>query len=165
MGEGDFVPRVTLPTASGRRIDITSFAKKQHKRNLLLVFFRTGKCPICVSQLIDFAQNFDRIGALNAAVLAISLDDAIIQSRTSEKIRNLFPLLLDPDAKTVHAFDVFNPEDKLARPSLFLIGPDRKILYSYVGKTLRDRPALEAVLDVLDHYSGSLPKGKMPKAQ
>jgi peroxiredoxin len=157
LSEGDTVPRMVLSTASGKKIDVNHYAKSQKKKNLLLVLFRTGTCPVCVSQLTEIAENYDQIKALNAVVLAVSLDDAIVQARTSEKIGNAYPILLDPDAKTINAFGTFNPEDKLSRPSQFLIGQDQKILFSYVGKSVSDRPSLQKLLDVLNHYSGLLP--------
>lgn len=137
---------------------MNGYAKKEGKRNLLFVFFRTGTCAICIHQLQEFAVALDKIHELNASVLAVSLDDAIVLSRTSEKIQGKIPLLLDPNAKTVKQFGVFNPTESLAFPSLFLVGPDQKVLYRYVGKGLRDRPPTEEVMKVLRHYSGLVPK-------
>ncbi len=155
--QGSVVPKLTLMTASGEKIDVNGYAKSRKKKNLLLVLFRTGNCGICVGQLTEFAEHIEEISGANAAVLALSLDDAIVQQRVSEKVNKKFPILLDPDAKTVNLFGTFNPEDKLSRPSSFLIGPDQKILYRYVGQNLHDRPTLATILEVLNHYSGKLP--------
>ena len=95
---------------------------------------------------------------MNAAVLAISLDEGIVQTRTSEKINKKFPILLDPDAKVVNQFKVYNPEDKLSRPASFVIGPDARVVYQKVGRSLTDRPSVDTILEVLKHYSGQLPK-------
>lgn len=157
LSEGAVIPEASLLSHQGKKISLTGYAASRNKKNLLLVFFRTGTCSVCISQLRDIAQNFDRIDRWNAAVLGISLDDAIVHARTAEKIQNRFPLLLDPEGKTVKAFGILNPEDSLSRPSLYLVGPDRKILYKYVGKALSDRPPLSEVLDVVRHYSGGLP--------
>ncbi len=155
--DGDTVKKFSAQTASGQKFSVPGYAKTKKKKNLLLVFFRTGNCGVCVSQLVEFSQKLDEMEATNTAVVALSVDDAITQSRTAEKIENKFPILLDPDAEVTKRFDAFNPEEKLARPSLFLLDPKGKILYHYVGKDLHDRPAYPAVLDVLKHYSGSLP--------
>lgn len=151
-------------TATGKKIELASYAKSQGKRNTLLVFFRTGTCGICVHQLEDFASNYDQIQAANAAVLALSLDESIVQTQTSEKLQNKFPLVLDPDAKVTRLFDVLNPQDKLARPSLFLLGPDRKVLFHYVGQAIQDRLPLAKVMEILQHYSGKLPVQSAPGA-
>jgi peroxiredoxin len=157
LDQGDKVPALILSTAKAKKIDLTKYASEKKKRNLLLLFFRTGTCGICVGQLQEIASVADKIESANAAILALSLDDAIIQSQTSEKINNRFEILLDPDAKTVNAFGVYNPDDKLSRPSVFLIGPGRKILYRYVGKAIHDRPSTATLLEMLRHYSGLLP--------
>jgi peroxiredoxin len=148
----------TLSTATGKKIDILNYAKSQKKRNLLLVFFRTGNCGICVHQLVEFSEQIEAIQKSNAAVLAVSLDDAIVQTRTSETIQNKFPILLDPQGKAIKAYGVYNPAENLSRPSLFLIGPDKKILYRYVGQAIQDRPPLAQVMTILSEYSGTLPR-------
>jgi peroxiredoxin len=154
LKEGDTVPPFLLPTARGQKINVTTYAKSKQKRNLLLIFFRTGNCGICKHQLQEVADNISTVSDLNTAVLGVSLDDAIVQLRVSEEIGGKYPLLLDPDAKLVKTFDVYNPEEKLSRPSLFLIGPKGKVLYKYVGQGIQDRPPFTTVLEVLKHYSG-----------
>lgn len=154
---GDTIPKLSLPTHQGKKVDVNGFAKSEDRRNLLFVFFRTGTCAVCIQQLQEFSQILDKIHGLNASVLAISMDDAIVHARTSEKIQGKIPLLLDPGGKTIQAFGVMNPSEKLAFPSLFLVGPDQKVLYKYVGRGLRDRPPLEEVTKVLRHYSGLVP--------
>lgn len=155
---GDKALPFTLTTATGKKFEILNYAKSQNKRNLLLVFFRTGTCGICVHQLEEFSEQFAAIQKNNTAVLAVSLDDAIIQIRTSEKIQNKFPILLDPQGKAIKAYGVFNPAENLSRPALFLIGPDKKILYRYVGQAIQDRPPTAQVMTILSEYSGSLPR-------
>ena len=113
---------------------------------------------MCTHQLEEVSRQSETIGNSNAAVLAVSVDDAIVHSQTSLKIENKFPLLLDPDAKAIRSFGVYHPEEKMARPSLFLIGPDGKVLYHYVGKQMHDRPETSTVVEMVKHYSGALPK-------
>lgn len=165
LADGAKIPKVKLTSHKGKTYDLSKYAAESGKRNLLLLFFRTGTCNVCTSQLRDIAGVYEEVKNNHTAVVALSLDDAIVMARTGELIENKFPLLMDPDAKTVKAFGVFNPEDKLSKPSVYLVGPDQKILYHYVGKDLTDRPPLTEVLDVIRHYSGGLPKrASAPKA-
>lgn len=158
LQQGDKAPLVTLSTAKGKKIDVMKYAQDQKKRNLLLVFFRTGTCGICVAQLEEIATEVEKFQGANAAILSVSLDDAIVQSRTSERISDKYPILLDPDGKTAKKFGVYNPEEKLARPSVFLIDSNQKILYGYIGKGLQDRPTTPHLLQMVRHYSGMLPE-------
>lgn len=164
LADGAKIPAARMVTPKGKTIDLEKYAAQEGKRNLLLVFFRTGTCNVCVTQLRDIAAHYEQVTANNAVALGISLDDAIVQSSTAEKMENKFPLLLDPEGKIVKAFGIFNPEDKLSRPSIYLVGSDHKVLYHYVGKSLQDRPPLTEVMEVVRHYSGGLPKRASAKA-
>lgn len=157
---GEAMPQLRLMTARGQKIHVNEYAKSKGKKNLLFIFFRTGNCGICVAQLEEVANRLTEFENQNTAVLAISVDDAIVQSRTSERIQHKIPILLDPDGKTVKLFSVFNPEEKLSRPATFLIGPDQKVLYQYVGQAISDRPPINTLLEMVTHYSGGLPKAR-----
>jgi methyl-accepting chemotaxis protein len=56
-----------------------------------------------------------------------------------------FPFLIDQEREVIKAFDVYNPINidafRIAHPSLFLISPEGKIIYAYVGKNQKDRPS------------------------
>lgn len=154
LEDGAKIPNLSLPSFTGKKISLASYAAAQKKRNLLLVFFRTGTCGVCTHQLVELSKAYAQISDWNTAVLALSVDDAIIHAGTSEKIQKRFPLLLDPDAKAIKAFGVFNETEKKAWPSIYLVGPDRKVLYHYVGKDMMDRPKTETVLEAIQHHSG-----------
>jgi len=152
------IPEMSLITARGQKIQIAKYAKSQGKKNLLMVFFRTGSCGVCVQQLEEFSERIGDIHDANTALLAVSMDDAIIQARTSDKIKKAYPILMDTEGKAAKAFGVFNPAEKLAYPSIFLFDSEGKILYEHRGKSIQDRPTLQTVLQAVRHYSGQLPK-------
>lgn len=58
-----------------------------------------------------------------------------------------YPILADPAAEAVLAYHVYNLlGDKVATPSAFVIGADGTIRWSYVGKTIADRPSVDVLL-------------------
>lgn len=76
-----------------------------------------------------------------------------------DKLRLPFPLLSDPDAAIIAAWDVYDPvggtHGPIARPAIFVVGRDLSIPYEYVGRDFADRPpnpvlyeAMDAVKDV-----------------
>ena len=76
-----------------------------------------------------------------------------------EKLRLPFPLLSDPAAAAIAAWDVYDPvggtHGPIARPAIFVVGRDLSIPYEYVGRDFADRPpnpvlyeAMAAVKDV-----------------
>ena len=71
-----------------------------------------------------------------------------------EKLRLPFPLLSDPDAATISAWDVYDPvggtHGPIARPAIFVIGRDLSGRYGYIGRDFADRPPNAAIYESLD---------------
>jgi len=147
------LPKVSFG-ADGTRLSAATYARSLKKKNLLLIFYRTGTCSVCVQQLVEVARAKDEIFRSNTAILAMSLDDAIQQARTKEKIGGAYPLLIDPDGRTTKAFGVFNPAEQLAYPAVFLIGPNMRVLNHHVAKSLNDRPSLSTLLTWVKRHKG-----------
>ncbi len=91
--------------------------------------------------------------------MGISVDDPAANAAMVEKLRLPFPLLSDPDASVIAAWDVYDPiggtHGPIARPAIFVVGRDLSIPYEYVGRDFADRPlnpvlyeAMAAVKDV-----------------
>ena len=61
-----------------------------------------------------------------------------------------YPMLADPKHQAAEAYSVYNLlGDKLAAPSVFVIGTDGRILWSHVGQNSSDRPAPKTILEQL----------------
>lgn len=71
-----------------------------------------------------------------------------------EKLRLPFPLLSDPDAAVISAWDVYDPvggtHGPIARPAIFVVGRDLRIPYAYVGRDFADRPPNAVIYEALD---------------
>lgn len=91
--------------------------------------------------------------------MGISVDGPAANAVMVEKLRLPFPLLSDPDAAAIAAWDVYDPvggtHGPIARPAIFVVGRDLSIPYAYVGRDFADRPqnqvlyeAMAAVKDV-----------------
>jgi peroxiredoxin len=57
-----------------------------------------------------------------------------------------FPLLSDPDMRTILAYGVAMKGRDIAVPSVFVVQQDRAITYTKVGETVTDRPLADEVL-------------------
>ena len=58
-----------------------------------------------------------------------------------EKLLLPFPILSDPEAKVIHSYEVWNPQDGgVAKPALFLVLSDFSVAFEYVGTDFADRP-------------------------
>ena len=79
-----------------------------------------------------------------------------------EKLRLPFPLLSDPDAAAVSAWDVYDPvggtHGPIARPAIFVVGRDLRVPYEYVGRDFADRPPNSAVYQALEDVRDASPR-------
>jgi len=58
-----------------------------------------------------------------------------------------YPVLADPDHRVAEAYGVYDLlGDGLAAPSVFVIGSDGQLIWSYVGRRADDRPSAVDVL-------------------
>jgi peroxiredoxin len=61
-----------------------------------------------------------------------------------------FPILADANHAVADAYGVFNLlGDGVATPSVFVIDPGGRIVWSYIGKDANDRPSAAQVLSHL----------------
>jgi peroxiredoxin len=61
-----------------------------------------------------------------------------------------YPMLADPEHQVAEAYGVYNLlGDKLAAPSVFIIGADGRVVWNYVGENSSDRPNAQTILEHL----------------
>lgn len=59
-----------------------------------------------------------------------------------------YPVLADPNHEVAESFNVYDLFDNgIAAPSVFIIDRDGRVVWSYVGRSSRDRPAVSTILD------------------
>jgi hypothetical protein len=79
-----------------------------------------------------------------------------------EKLRLPFPLLSDPDAAVISAWDVYDPvggtHGPIARPAIFVVARDLRIPYEYVGRDFADRPPNASIYQSLDEVRDAKPR-------
>lgn len=93
------------------------------------------------------ASRQNDIDALGAQFFAISTDDLSNAGFMADNTGVSFPVLYDPGAEVVSAFEVFDLlGDGLAAPSTFVIDTDGVIRWKYVGARKGDRPSVETIL-------------------
>ena len=83
-----------------------------------------------------------------------------------EKLRLPFPLLSDPDAAVISAWDVYDAvggtHGPIARPAIFVVARDLRIPYEYVGRDFADRPPNSAIYAALDQVRDAAPRALEP---
>lgn len=136
---GDRIPAFELKDQSGQT---QTFDSLKGANGLLLMFNRSADwCPFCKSQLIDFESARKNFEAKGIRVASITYDSSAVLKAFAERKNINFPLLSDPDSKTIDAFGVRNLEvtgtqKGIAIPNYYLIGPDSVIRERWEENTL-----------------------------
>lgn len=74
----------------------------------------------------------------------------------AQRLKLSFPLGSDPELRIIRQFGVEMAGTPIAVPATFVLRPgDGQIVYRYVGETLFDRPALDAILSAIDVARGA----------
>ncbi len=93
--------------------------------------------------------------------MGISVDTPAENDAMVEKLRLPFPLLSDPDAAAIAAWDVYDPvggtHGPIARPAIFVVGRDLSVPYIYVGRDFADRPPNAVIYEALDAVRDAKP--------
>ncbi len=94
--------------------------------------------------------DYHKFEALNAEILAISVEDAAIGRRVTELLQLQYPVLADVKHEVVSLYGVYNLlGDFLATPSVFVVDHQGVIRWEYVGQSRGDRPTNEMILEQL----------------
>jgi peroxiredoxin len=105
--KGMRMPHIELPTTDGRGVDLAEAAAE---RLVLYVYPRTGvpgEAPIagwdeipgasgCTPQACAFRDHFDKLSALDARLLGLSVQSTAEQLEFSERVGLPYPLASDP---------------------------------------------------------------------
>lgn len=87
----------------------------------------------------------------DVSLAAVSTDDLEDARNMAELSGAGFPILSDEDAAVVRDYGVFNLlNDGVAAPSAFLITPERRIAWRFVGESISDRPSVDEILAQVD---------------
>ena len=108
-------------------------------------------------QLVELAENSELFANRDAKVIALANQDNNDAFLTLYRIKAQrtgasLPILADPDgsvAKEWKVFglkDIFGVADEYDIPSVFIINPEQKVIWRYIGKNKDDRPATTQII-------------------
>ena len=168
LAVNDKAPAFTARNQNGKMISLEEELKKGP---VVLVFYRGQWCPYCNSQLKKLEDSLSFITAKGATVIAVTAEKPQNISKTIDKTKALYSILLDDGLKIMKSYDVsYKVEgDMLAKyksygidftqangsnganlpvPALFIINKEGKIIYRYFDVNYQNRAS---VADVLEH--------------
>lgn len=99
---------------------------------------------------MQLQNDYPQFQALDAEILAISIEDASKGQHLSELLDLQFPVIPDVERRAIDLYGVYNLlGDSLATPSVFVIDMQGVITWEYVGQSSGDRPSNDVILDQL----------------
>lgn len=154
---GDTAPDFTLTDQNGGRVTLSEAVKKSP---VVLVFYRGYWCPFCARQLSDLRSLLKENETTQ--LYAVSIDPAEKSQTLIQKIEKdgkgkmNYRLLSDPNAKTIDAYGLRDARyknekvDGIPLPTVYVIGADRKIMWSKIEPDYKFRPTNEEIRAELD---------------
>jgi peroxiredoxin Q/BCP len=114
---GDKAPVFKLADETGKTVSLSDFKGKQ----VVLYFYPKDATPGCTTEACDFRDNLNRIAKTGAAVLGVSADSIESHRKFKEKQGLNFPLLSDPERKTIEAYGVWQEKSLYGRKFMGIV--------------------------------------------
>jgi len=152
LAVGSKAPDFTLKSKSPNDADVKLSANFGQK-NTVLLFFPLAFTGVCTTEMCDMTTGLDAYTALNADVIAVSVDSPFAQQAWAEKNAIKVRLASDLNKTTTDAYQVRFPMlagvgDTSARAA-FVIDKDGVIQYSEQTATPKDLPNFNAIKETL----------------
>jgi len=127
--EGKPAPPFTLEGGDGKRVSLEDFAGK----NVILYFYPKDDTPGCTKEACGFRDLWKEIGKKNTVVLGVSADTGESHRKFASKYKLPFPLLSDPDRKTMKTYGAYGEKTMYGKKTVGVIrstvwiGPDGRV--------------------------------------
>ena len=129
--EGKPAPDFTLEDQNGKPVSLSDFEGRKH---VLVYFYPRDDTPGCTKEACGFRDDLAAFAKLGVVVLGVSGDGAESHKKFIAKYKLPFPLLSDPDRKTMKRYGAFGEKMMYGKKtqgvirSSVLIGKDGKVL-------------------------------------
>ena len=129
IAEGKRAPAWKLASSDGDQVSLAGFAGK----TLVMYFYPKDATPGCTIEANDFNAARKKLDKLGATVVGVSRDSIESHCKFRDKYGLGFPLLSDPDGKTIEAYGAWGEKNMYGKKSMgiirttVIIGPDGKV--------------------------------------
>ena len=146
---GSKAPDFTLKSKQGADLVDVKLSNNFGKKNTVLLFFPAAFTGVCTKEMCDITAGLANYSALNADVIAISVDTPFAQEAWAQKEKINITLASDLNKETTKKYDVLFPMladigDTSARVA-FVIDKNGVVQYSERTPTPKDLPNFEQV--------------------
>ena len=126
---GTAAPDFTLPSHTGKPVRLSDFRDKQR---VVLAFHPLAFTPVCAVQMQTYERERPKLDALNAHVLAVSVDAGPSKKAWADSLGGIsYDLLSDfhPHGRVASDYGVMR-DDGISERAIFVIDKDGKIAWA-----------------------------------
>jgi peroxiredoxin Q/BCP len=116
----------TAEDDSGRSVTLSAL----RGRNVVLIFYPGDDTPGCTKQLCEFRDGWGEAAARHIEVFGVNPQSAGRHKKFRDKYHFPFPLLVDRGQKIG---ELYHTHGLIVKRTVYLIGPDGKILFARRG--------------------------------
>ncbi len=146
---GSAAPDFSLKSKTAEGLADVKLSANLGKQNTVLLFFPAAFTGVCTQEMCDISGGLGGYQALNADVIAISVDTPFAQEAWAKKENISIRLASDLNKTVTKAYDVLLEDlvgiGSAARRAAFVIDRQGVIQYSEAPPTPKDLPNFEAV--------------------
>src|SRR5213596_1325537 len=150
---GTKAPDFTLKSKQASGVTDVKLSNNFGKKNTVLLFFPAAFTGVCTQEMCDISAGLNGYAALNADVVAISVDTPFAQEAWAQKEKISITLASDLNKEVIKKYDVVFPMlagvgDTAARAA-FVIDKNGVVQYSEQTPTPKDLPNFEKLKEKL----------------
>jgi len=169
LKKGDYIPKINLPNALGKSINVQELLKEG---KVILSFYRGGWCPYCNLELKALQQSLPDFEKYGATLIAISPEQADNSLSTKEKNELSFEVLSDNNNQIAKQFSLAfgldqdlievykgfgidleksngNSNWELPISATYVIDQTGKIIYDFIKEDYKERADPQDIIAVL----------------
>jgi peroxiredoxin len=150
LRSGDRFPDLTVALPGGDTLDLPGALAGDFA---VVLFFRGSWCRYCIGQLRAFQRAKDKLAAVGARVVALSVDDEATTQALIDQHHLEFPVGHSADADAVGALTgaFVNAEPNHLQSTGFVLSPDGDVLVSVYSSGAIGRLVPEDVVGMVRH--------------
>ncbi|MFO1457882.1 MAG: redoxin domain-containing protein [Verrucomicrobiota bacterium] len=150
---GTKAPDFTLKRKTAAGLEDVKLSENFGKKNTVLLFFPLAYTSVCTQELCDISAGLGAYSALNADVIAVSVDSPFTQEEWAKQNKITIRIASDLNKTVTQAYGVVFPNlagigDTSARAA-FVIDKTGVVRYAEQTPTPKDLPNFEAVKKAL----------------
>ena len=150
---GSKAPDFTLKSKQPSGLVDVTLSKNFGKKNTVLLFFPAAFTSVCTKEMCDITGGLNAYSALNADIIAVSVDSPFAQEAWAQKEKIGITLASDLNKKVAEAYGTLLPDllgmGSVSARAAFVIDRNGAVQYSEQTPTPKDLPNFNAIQETL----------------